>query len=148
MNASCPSSARIHACKGLTAYGARRTTAHVLKKGLERTFGRVVGEVRRCGDVRRDHPVFGKRGVSSSKPTDIEKGEVLLSDDLHYNRHAYAAAHHAYGSFPGGEGARWRRHPISGQQNSPKSRLTRLTSRSRQLTRQCRFALHISRRGS
>jgi len=52
-------------------------------------------------------------------------------------RPAISEAHPGHGSFQGGRGARWRRRPISGQQNSLKIRLTRLTDCTPQLTRQC-----------
>jgi len=130
--------------KGLVKHGARRTTAHAPSEGQKVTFGRVLGEVRRGGGVRRGHPVAGERTESFLRPADIRfdncrlhpgKGEDQFLSDL--RRHAPAAAGHTYGSFPGGGGVRWRRRPNARQQNSVKIRLTRLTDCTPQLTCQC-----------
>jgi hypothetical protein len=127
-------SAGLYASKGRAKYGARRTTAHALNEGSKRTCGRVLGKVRRCGEVRRYHPVIDDRTVSFPRPADIPldncqqhpgKGKDRLPSDLPRNRNAPAAAENVYGSFPGGAGARCR--PKSHQQTTPNFSLTGLT---------------------
>jgi hypothetical protein len=154
MTAPFPWSDELHTSKGLVEHGARRTTAHVLKEGLKRTFDRVLGEVRRCSEVRRDDPVAGERTVSFLRPAGDRfdncplrpvKGEDQFLSDL--RRHAPTAADHPYGSFPGDAGVRGRRRPTSRQQDNLKSRLTQLTGRTRRLTRRRAPTLHISKRG-
>lgn len=141
MTAPCPWSVRLQASKGPVGYGARRTTAHVLKEGLKRAFGRVVGEVRRCGDVRRNHPIDGRPILGFLKPAHTAfpfyqrraaKAEDPLGGNMRRNRYAPTAADN--GSFLAGAGARWRRRPNSRQQSSLKIRLTRLTDSTHRLT--------------
>lgn len=83
-------------------------------------------------------------GAISSAQADPERP----SNQRDLSRPSAGEAHPGHGSFPAGGRLRGRRRPNSIQQNSPRSRLTRLTSRTRRLTRRCRSALHISRRGS
>jgi hypothetical protein len=62
---------------------------------------------------------------------------LAYSSDRRISRPGAGADHPSEGSFPAGHRLRWRRSPISGQLNSVKIRLTRLTDCTPQLTCQC-----------
>jgi hypothetical protein len=121
--------------------GGNEQLAHSASKPREMCPGFAASPVA----VKSNHyrQIAGGVGAISSAQTDAERP----SNQRDLRRPSTGKIHPGRGSFPGGSPVRWRRRPESRQQNSLKSRLTRLTGFTRRLTRRCPPAL-FSRRGS